>query len=906
MELFEANTKSSSGISGVLNEYYETVKGIDTTTQDIFGEGNPSKLSMLQKAFLEYSSQTPEDLKMRSVDYTPSPEKIAEARRQKEEVKAKWTNPDGSIKKGYMLAPNGKPTKLTEDQWLIVRTPNFKRWFGDWEKEAWAKAAMDFLEKTESVASLTGQEFQKDGVKLTDKVSAYFNSIGNVAHNEELGDVVLDLKGVEDSLGHGMGRLKAAAFMAVKDVIEKGFIFNRETNWKGRGWNTAVITAPIKIGTKNYICEVVVKKINNSQRFYLHEVETKETLGGVFKSVANNGNASQVSRLILGKHLAEVNGKVSKVVDENGEPLVVYHGTRSTSRFNVFKGSEHFFSDNREVADGFLNGNDYALEINGETYPISRRDMEALADIIMGDSAEYDSLVGDWEAGELSYEGASEIISDITHNEYTVEALSDFPLSIKVGGRIVEAFLNIRNPIEIDYGGKTWQAGKVMPEQDLSEHPNADGLIGRNIREGGLLGELRNGNDFPISTDYVVRNSNQIKSATDNVGTFSNSPDIRWREVEESSDLFERLKNIEGEFVSGRDLKKVDNLKYYFDYFKNNLLGKEIKTPIGKFAYFNLGHFNKLVARGKNKGESEEVSSLNEWIDKIESNGVDLGKNPPKGFDYARACSMPLVIDVLKNPQFILIDTDDTLMFVKKYGEKEYFWCSVMNNGETLGIKSWRPLKLTKTKCGQLKIIYTKKDGVVNLAQPRESQRLSALQNNSKNQEKNDIRELERQERGNNPLVWASIVLAKDVLNGRQITQARLEKLLPGYKLDGSKYEYVKDRAQKIAETCRAKYLNAKRDIDLSLQLAESDYYWNSEQMEKIYDSFRKDGEAYGEAKQKIIAYLRAQKDKKLKDVKGYEAEDFKHNLVDSILQAMETEPKPPARESAEERMLSA
>ena len=99
----------------------------------------------------------------------------------------------------------------------------------------------------------------------------------------------------------------------------------------------------------------------------------------------------------------------------------------------------------------------------------------------------------------------------------------------------------------------------------------------------------------------------------------------------------------------------------------------------------------------------------------------------------------------------------------------------------------------------------------------------------------------------------ASIVLAKDVLNGRQIAQAMLEKLLPGYKLDGSKYEYVKDRAQKIAETCRAKYLNAKRDIDQSLQLAESDYYWNSEQMEKIYD-FRKDGEAYGEAKQKIIA----------------------------------------------------
>ena len=458
----------------------------------------------------------------------PSPEEIAEANRQKAEVKAKWTNPDGSMKKGYMLAPNGKPTNLSEDQWLLVRTPNFKKWFGDWEKEAWAKAAVEFLERTAPVASLTGREFQKDGVRLTDKVSAYFNSIGNVAHNEELGDVVLNLEGIRDSIAHGVGRQKAAAFMAVKDVIEKGFIFNRETNWKNRNYDSAVIIAPISINNTDYICEVVITRKPNENRFYLHEVEIKETLEKAFKT-PTEGRASQASRLIIGKHLEEVKGKVSQVVDENGEPLVVYHGTRAKSRFNVFKGSEHFFSDNREVADGFLNGNDFVLEINEETYPMSRKDMEALADIIMGDSAEYDSLIGDWEAGELSYNGASEIISDITHNEYTVEALKDFPLSIKAGGRIVEAFLNIRNPVEIDYEGKTWQAGKVMPEQDLSEHPNSDGLIGRNIREGGLLGELRNGEDFPLSTDYVVRDSNQIKSATENIGTFNpDNPDIRY------------------------------------------------------------------------------------------------------------------------------------------------------------------------------------------------------------------------------------------------------------------------------------------------------------------------------------------------------------------------------------------
>ena len=33
----------------------------------------------------------------------------------------------------FMLAPNGKPSNLTEDQWLSVRTKAFKEWFGDWE-----------------------------------------------------------------------------------------------------------------------------------------------------------------------------------------------------------------------------------------------------------------------------------------------------------------------------------------------------------------------------------------------------------------------------------------------------------------------------------------------------------------------------------------------------------------------------------------------------------------------------------------------------------------------------------------------------------------------------------------------------------------------------------------------------
>ena len=38
-------------------------------------------------------------------------------------------------KDGKLLAPNGKPSNLTPEQYELVRTPAFKKWFGDWEND---------------------------------------------------------------------------------------------------------------------------------------------------------------------------------------------------------------------------------------------------------------------------------------------------------------------------------------------------------------------------------------------------------------------------------------------------------------------------------------------------------------------------------------------------------------------------------------------------------------------------------------------------------------------------------------------------------------------------------------------------------------------------------------------------
>jgi hypothetical protein len=58
-----------------------------------------------------------------------------------EKVKAAYVQDDDLMKMhlgGDMskhLAPNGKPSNLTHEQWHLVRTPEFKAWFGDWEND---------------------------------------------------------------------------------------------------------------------------------------------------------------------------------------------------------------------------------------------------------------------------------------------------------------------------------------------------------------------------------------------------------------------------------------------------------------------------------------------------------------------------------------------------------------------------------------------------------------------------------------------------------------------------------------------------------------------------------------------------------------------------------------------------
>lgn len=386
----------------------------------------------------------------------------AESLRQMEAVRKQYEGTES-----WMKAPNGKPTNLTEKQWLQVRTPNFKRWFGNWEAKSIAERIQNYIETADAVAKIDGSQFQKDDTPLTDKVEEYYKKKYNgEVERKEIGIVKIDRRSVKDSVAHGIGKEKAAAFALAPEVIQHGMIVDYQTNWKGRGYDTFVIAAPIEIGGKAYICETVITDSEKRTGFYLHEVELKEKVQDVFKTAING--TPQTSRLIISRLVTDVNeNNVSKVVDENGEPLVVYHAT--SENFDIFKGDVFHFGTK---AQADLRTNDFKNYLDDDIRSFKEKIKNAKTQT---DFANWSNALEELEAKRKRFENPN----------------------------LLGVFLNARNiKREYDEGG-SW--GEKATQ---AKNAGYDGFVYYNNYEN-------DGND-----SYAVFSPNQIKSATDNTGAF--------------------------------------------------------------------------------------------------------------------------------------------------------------------------------------------------------------------------------------------------------------------------------------------------------------------------------------------------------------------------------------------------
>lgn len=212
-----------------------------------------------------------------SLKEEPTDAEIAESQRQRDEVKAKWTNPDGTMKKGYHLTPNGKESKLTEEQWLWVRTPNFKKWFGDWENDP-ENASKVVDENGEPLVVYHGStamfnEFRSEYIGRStgtaDGRGFYFTTDKSYAKafKAQDGRVIEAFLNIRDTLDHRKKTIKKAALKKIIKEIDRAefeadgghyFISNFD-NYLDKGIDKTIDTAT----ESNYdFCDTDVEILN--------------------------------------------------------------------------------------------------------------------------------------------------------------------------------------------------------------------------------------------------------------------------------------------------------------------------------------------------------------------------------------------------------------------------------------------------------------------------------------------------------------------------------------------------------------------------------------------------------------------------------------------------------------------
>ena len=1227
IELFEKNTRTPTGISGVLNEYYNLVKNIDTTTQDIFGAENPSKVAELRAAYQKYSTSLTEEPNVSWRDTgEPTDAEIKEAQRQKDEVKAKWTNPDGTMKKGYHLAPNGKPSNLTEEQWLWVRTPNFKKWFGDWE----TLAIINEIENMPANAIKLHESLDKAGIKEV------FKGFGEVENKRDGRIVVFPTKSagkIHYHKGFNTGeviRNFKSLFESAMPIISEKEILKEGHKIHGNVESYEHYVNKFSANGNEYFIRFTVPVIrNNKGSGNVHSSAISEV------SIYKNGDStltliqtpgSSSPSFIDGKlwdFLNAVNKKdVSQVVDENGEPLVVYHGTESD--FFEFKhgkavGSgdkfgylgEAFYATNDEdvaqtygdrVIPIFLNlKNPYVVNDPDFTSPHSAGSFakslnvstDKVSDLLK--SRGYDGVIAkDEDMDYIEYAVyKSNQIKSATDNVGTYSENPDIRWSIREDSDVEQINRQFRELYERYKGGDkaayaeaakmvadyteskgydvkvyhgTGADGFNIAKADASEKQNGEGnqahgmglymaaekSTAEGYRESAVSGDItyfengrkidwndesnwtddglefagelreiidsiceigidatlekykdlvedfteRKNNSWAQTSKYVDENNNDMATICNNMfrhnssllkryerifGALSNfkARNVKFSKKRLNGKLFDWFTNLKSENVLdetktlneqndeiqkkfkkafaedilpllkesyGFDEDEFASAKRAFDFDRKvRRIVSSAKRDIGahKFNEIMLKHGIKgITYDGKWDGRcyvsfeggsavklqdpftfddngqliplSERFDETNpdmRWRDDTVLMPIDINvlvarnidalmnairkshksvltkkaeldkKYPDDDKDRKSKIQNDLRLYILENFSSELVpiaklSDEDFKFYRKQFGIRDRFVYTsfgyaiehyfnrhpdtpienylllpdtIINPDKKKEVGKWIKDELGEwiydasqafvkeydkwhvstikvdtqlTQSGKKLIAFKNfygakkepygnkktiedywKNATSSSDSSRRQAKISTLNNFNRqresstdgieNQENNSrLRYLLRQERTENPVIWASIVLAKEILNGRGITRAKVEKVLPTAQFDGSKQNYAVERAQRIAEKTKATQKQFAKDLDIAIRKAESDLYWQDEFVENAYRSFSKGGEEYGFAKQKLMQYLKDLKNRELNKVKGYETNDFDVDLVDAILKAQEAEPE--------------
>ena len=456
---------------------------------------------------------------------------------------------------GRLLAPNGKPSNLTERQYVHVRTKAFKEWFGDWETLAYDNVDLDNIPNLNKInvaefVNEVNKYLEKDFITREFLNREAVNIINQLFKN--IKDVEIfsgDIK--EQGLSFYSGKIvisnniplsdQAATF--VHEIIHNFTTYSYDTNSEFRDEINKYHKRAYIYARKNNL------SINSDVYEFMANILSPDTAETLMKIPSDNEKSNLLKDIISSfvkalriftnneiirgrrtlfhdvveaiynnqKDNKAFNNDVSKVVDENGEPLVVYHG--SENEFNIFNPNYKKRANLSSVLKDkiYFTSSKYAAS----RYSSSKQ---------MKDLLKYNEL----EEGGFSFMEMAEAFGFNPYDEDSLNEAAKYMYDLRnrdIKTNLYEVFLNIREPINLDLKGKLISS---LTKEQINNINNSDGAIIKNVDETvaryrGEIVSIRT-----IVDDYIVSNPNQIKSATDNVGTYSRSnDDIRYRRLGE-------------------------------------------------------------------------------------------------------------------------------------------------------------------------------------------------------------------------------------------------------------------------------------------------------------------------------------------------------------------------------------
>lgn len=490
----------------------------------------------------------------------------------------------------FMKAPNGKSTNLTERQWLQVRTKAFKEWFGDWEKEYTPPTQYDLStwERTGEYVDVLGKDFLGNTYSTSNEILSHpverketskedpfgFNSTG-VPKAIKVGTLVnrsnplngicqftaqrvqaflKDRYGINahtniinakspvtgETITHHVAALSIDGKPYIYDMPQTEFISTNGNTFNvgNKEYKEAVITKEYSPRLIEITEESLLKNYGDSNNTQISVIKDTAKLSGNIKSSDIEAN-----------YIPAYSSDVSKVVDENGEPLVVYHYTDNENLSEFSTEFDNFFSKTGGTKNAIFFTTDNVVPGSEDNFLTSRK-------------------------AKLSL------------------------------------FLNIKN-LEVFHGTK-----EDLHKQGTSYREIVNKSSKRKGSENGIVLTGFDDNKKENQTIYIVHNPNQIKSATDNIGTFSKT----------NNNIADYAKT--GEFVStmsGKELKDELSLieQESADYDLINNIPEDNKHS-EKAVPQDFTFADGTTVKAPFKPNAQQIDALNEMDRFMKSNETSM------------------------------------------------------------------------------------------------------------------------------------------------------------------------------------------------------------------------------------------------------------------------------------------